>query len=605
MKTEEKDKQAKDAARRSAARASKSKPGVVAVAADEASRFDQRIAEKQNAPAQAPASKPGAVSVAANEASILDQRISAKQRGIKPPPATSNTGPPLGELEADVAAKQRGRSTGGIALKRAPPSTGHTTLSTMESDVASKARFRTSTDSTPGAHAVSDISEDKVAGKVRREAAGTSPRKELNNLEKEATMVVGQGASARSLKKVAEVSGLEDSVATGSSLPGAFPENTRLEDTVAAKVRGETKPAAKVETVNRQDQAAEKIRRDISTTPGAHSEKTGLVDSVTAKIRREATGSEAKATELTSRTSSLTYQQSGTSAEEIARLDERIAAKTATMTGTGANQNNDADAKAMPNKDAKSAVTNKDEKKNSAGTAISKPGSTKKSGDKVKLSKESPEQALGSNPDDMAFSGDFDNKGLAIAVAVDDDPDDIFIPAAVEYDPDAKPPIYRNRRFRLYGLLVFLIIVLVAVGAAVGGALGKKGNEDEILTPTNAPTLYRESLGIEEQIKRIIGGEMLEDPESPYSKALEWITHDDPMQLTPEATNFIQRYTAAYFYYATTEDGPWRSCNPPEDPWSGETDCTFARLMSVFPMEFADVPRKAWLSNVTECEWVG
>ena len=61
--------------------------------------------------------------------------------------------------------------------------------------------------------------------------------------------------------------------------------------------------------------------------------------------------------------------------------------------------------------------------------------------------------------DDLGVSGgpdlDYEKNTEGLAVAVPVAGEDDSIPEAVEYDPDAKPPLYRNRRFRLYSLLAF------------------------------------------------------------------------------------------------------------------------------------------------------
>jgi hypothetical protein len=56
-------------------------------------------------------------------------------------------------------------------------------------------------------------------------------------------------------------------------------------------------------------------------------------------------------------------------------------------------------------------------------------------------------------------------------------------------------------------------------------------------------TSYRENLGIRQEIAALLGGasyqEQLESPSSPYAKALEWMIHQDPMQLVPgDDSNF-------------------------------------------------------------------
>jgi hypothetical protein len=89
---------------------------------------------------------------------------------------------------------------------------------------------------------------------------------------------------------------------------------------------------------------------------------------------------------------------------------------------------------------------------------------------------------------------------------------------------------------------------------------------------------------------------------SPHSHAAEWIMFKDPLGLSPNAPNLIQRYQMALFYFLTTNNGdkPWRSCNPPR---GDETDeCLY------IAHEFDDVgnrPATRWLSGTHECEWTG
>jgi len=137
---------------------------------------------------------------------------------------------------------------------------------------------------------------------------------------------------------------------------------------------------------------------------------------------------------------------------------------------------------------------------------------------------------------------------------------------AVGFDPDAKLAYhYSTKRFRLYASLAFLVVVIVAVGASIGSTLGsRKNGQDQYIYATQRPATEREEVGIEDEITRAIGTDGLEesDVDSPYRKALRWIMNDDPMQLSSESANLIQRYIAAYFYFSTTADGPWESCNP-------------------------------------------
>jgi hypothetical protein len=192
-------------------------------------------------------------------------------------------------------------------------------------------------------------------------------------------------------------------------------------------------------------------------------------------------------------------------------------------------------------------------------------------------------------------------EGLAVAVAVTDDEDDAFIPAAVEYDPDAKPPIYKNRRFRLYAFGALLLVVVVAVGVAI--AVTQTKSKSPAGAPTVAPTTTRETLGIEEQLQLVVGQQKLADTNTPYYKAMDWIINKDPMKLGPDATNLIQRYLTALLYFSTTEFGPWLSCNPAEK--GQDESCMWAQLATVFPNTYQEVPWYRWLSSYNECQWAG
>ena len=219
--------------------------------------------------------------------------------------------------------------------------------------------------------------------------------------------------------------------------------------------------------------------------------------------------------------------------------------------------------------------------------------------DKVDL--EQPEAAPGIGYEPGAqydeYPGGYE-EGLAVAVAVDDDEDDGFIPAAIEYDPDAKPPIYKNRRFRFYSLLSCVLVTAVVVSVSVV-VPAKQDN-----SPTAAPTSFRETIGIQEQLIDVVGAEKLSDPESPHARAADWIMNDDPLQLEPEAPNLIQRYLLALFYFSSTEKGPWKSCNPPAV--DENSTCLYKELLEVEPeLTYGSQEWIRWLSSENECAWAG
>lgn len=203
------------------------------------------------------------------------------------------------------------------------------------------------------------------------------------------------------------------------------------------------------------------------------------------------------------------------------------------------------------------------------------------------------------------YGGGADGHGfddtLAVAVAVSGEEEDAFIPAAIEYDPDSKPPIFRNRRFRFYCIAATILLAAIAVGAALGVTASKDTGSK---APTPAPSTYRESLGIIDQLISVVGEASLADPDSPHARAANWIINEDPRMLEPEADNLIQRFLLSLFYLATTERQPWLSCNPPV---GDETYmCNYTKLAQVFPeVEYENVLWGRWLSWEHECGWAG
>lgn len=188
---------------------------------------------------------------------------------------------------------------------------------------------------------------------------------------------------------------------------------------------------------------------------------------------------------------------------------------------------------------------------------------------------------------------------LAVALAVDEEEGaGTYLPAAVEYDPDAKPPLYRSYRFRLYTCVAIVTVVIGTIGAVLGILLTI---DEEELQPLNIQ--YRETLGIRENIELVVGAkEKLDDLSGPYRKALDWIMFDDAMALTPDSNRLAQRYIAAYLFFATSAKSPWSSgCNPPED---GEQDfCSYGYIQD--NGQYSILKAKRWLSNTSECEWAG
>ena len=199
-------------------------------------------------------------------------------------------------------------------------------------------------------------------------------------------------------------------------------------------------------------------------------------------------------------------------------------------------------------------------------------------------------------PDVEDGISDLNNEGLLVAMPVIEDEEDADIQSAVQYDPDAKPHVYR--RFRLYAFLAFFAVVAASVAAVIGSVVS--GNADD---GSGGPTTSLREASIEDRVRRFVDAEDLKQTDSPFEKARIWITHNDTMQINSESPNFVQRYTLAYFYFATTVGGQWLSCNPPKD--GTPQFCTYARLVGLNPNKYDRVSWTRWLSKRHECSWAG
>jgi len=178
------------------------------------------------------------------------------------------------------------------------------------------------------------------------------------------------------------------------------------------------------------------------------------------------------------------------------------------------------------------------------------------------------------------------SNGLAVAIAVfEDENENVFIPSAVEYDPDAKPPVYKNQRFRVYGLLICTLLIIIAA-CTIGVLTILENNEIESdWIPTESPTCIRCTMDFIEQLELEVGSEKLQDPTSPEYMAKEWIIHEDEMQLMSTDRDFIQRFLLAVFYFDTHQIADWRSCNRQKlDPSFNENEeCQFLKLTAIKP----------------------
>jgi hypothetical protein len=205
----------------------------------------------------------------------------------------------------------------------------------------------------------------------------------------------------------------------------------------------------------------------------------------------------------------------------------------------------------------------------------------------------------------------FHDETVAIAIAVDDSYYEAqeYYHHAVEYDPDSKPPLVKNRRFQFYMLMIGLTLLVagLASGIAVPVMMAgwKEQNSNLYDTPTESPTTMTEGIYREQFIAAV--GPKVMDYGSPHDRAAFWIIHEDPQHLSASSENLIQRYILALFYFVTTsnETEPWKSCGRPQD--NDNESCEFLRLNRANNDSLIYIPENAtrWLSGTDECTWVG
>jgi hypothetical protein len=174
----------------------------------------------------------------------------------------------------------------------------------------------------------------------------------------------------------------------------------------------------------------------------------------------------------------------------------------------------------------------------------------------------------------------------------------------VDYVPTPIPQVTEVEQPKSYYAhkVGFVTWLLLAIIATIGGVCGSGhcgiGSDSPAAPVASAPTSHRSTFlpQMEAKLLNAFGEDYL-DEENYWSgvrrQALDWIIHEDPLHLTSEADNFIQRYILALVYFQSSQMGPWNECDP-----SGPSLC--------YPTTWwgHDVGvSSAWLSGDHECFW--
>ena len=215
----------------------------------------------------------------------------------------------------------------------------------------------------------------------------------------------------------------------------------------------------------------------------------------------------------------------------------------------------------------------------------------------------------------LVDAGHIGGNTLAVAKPINEYENN-FLPAAVEYDPDAKPPLHKNRRCRMYIWAASLMLCITMVGTGTVFVVRSHNTDPvgyaETWSPTRSPTSISEVLYRDYFAQRV--GYAVFTPGTSLFHAAEWIMDYDQQSLPKDAPNLMQRYLMVLFYYVTTQNRqlPWRSCNPVTNNTvqDGESvhNCIYEKLIrtdqnDAFGTE--SIPAMSWLSPAHECEWAG
>jgi len=486
----------------------------------------------------------------------LQEEVAAKARGKAPASAASQKRSPSGSKEQEESPSLAFPRSSYTAVKR---------LNRMEADIAAKERAR--------------VGRASLGTARSKEAATTTPHGPSSSTTSGATTTI----TKRLDRMQADIAAKAEARAAGRARGVALRRNQQGTNSSSSSSSSTNTNNSGNKSKTRADAIAMKLAKARATNhtqgakiPGAVSSKSGTDDGMGPKKK------------------------------------EAMASAFASSTGTGVSGSGDGAKlrhlqKSGPFTDPRHPLNGTDSGNGEEGY-----------GENVLVEGgDSPFQIAGGHG---GFNGTDKSDGVAVAVAVNEDNlENVFIPSAVEYDPDAKLPVYKSQRFRVYGIMSCILLIVIAACAIGVLAIIEANNnsqDDPGYPPTEPPTCSRCTMDYIEQLELEVGEQKLKDPDSPEYRAKEWIIHEDELELLPTNGNFIQRFLLATFYFDTHRSGNWRSCNqdrsqdPDEHKSDSEEseqpeDCTFLKVNRIEPLDFEGVQAKRWLSPATECLWAG
>ena len=187
-------------------------------------------------------------------------------------------------------------------------------------------------------------------------------------------------------------------------------------------------------------------------------------------------------------------------------------------------------------------------------------------------------------------------------------------------------------------LLIATILAAIVIGITTIVVTQINNNDHDHHPEPMEDTDTKRETTVRQSLERQIGSTLFLTSASQL-QALEWILHDDPLQLVVVVTNdadhrrLLQRFLAVDFYFATSQDHSWLACNPPFTSSPGknnnnnetmematnnplcyyQANYAYTALQDSYAHEYSflrdqeyqEVTATRWLSEYHECQWAG
>lgn len=190
---------------------------------------------------------------------------------------------------------------------------------------------------------------------------------------------------------------------------------------------------------------------------------------------------------------------------------------------------------------------------------------------------------------------------VAVAVARDDADDDDGLPRATSPIDKRKVPFFKTTQFKVWLAIGIVILIVVSVAAVLFAPKAPAPSNNM----SSGKSLSEREAGLFSSFVSLLGEESLSEGSIAYQAAL-WIINDDPMNITVEDDNLLQRFLLAFFHISTTQEKPWKACNPPN---ATDSDVCFLMKPLYFNSDkvlvYGNETSNRWMSSQHECNWAG